>query len=360
MFNPNRLSLARKRRGLTKVGLAQAIGVQVRAVTAFEIGEYPPSPETLARVCDTLGFDVGFFEGDDLEEPDAQGVSFRSMARMLARHKHSALAAGAFAFAVSDWAERRFEMPKADVPSLHGEAPEAAAEALRQEWGLGQKGVRNMVHLLEAKGVRVFSLAENADEVDAFSLWKGAKPFVFLNTMKTAERSRFDAAHELGHLVLHAHGAPNGQEAEKEANAFASSFLMPRGSVLAATPQHITLSHLIQLKQKWAVSVSALARRYKDVGKISEWHYRMLFIEIAEKGYRIKEPAGIQRETSRVWEKMFASLRSGGVLKEDIARDLSIPTQEIEKLVWGLVTIGVTTDGPVIPSSRRATLRLVS
>jgi hypothetical protein len=67
--------------------------------------------------------------------------------------------------------------------------------------------------LLEARGIRVFSLTEPCFELNAFSHWVAVTPFVFLNTMKTAESSRFDAAHELGHLVLHRHGAPQGRVA---------------------------------------------------------------------------------------------------------------------------------------------------
>jgi hypothetical protein len=47
-------------------------------------------------------------------------------------------------------------------------------------------------------------------------------------------RGRFDAAHELGHLVMHGHERPlPGPEAEREANQFASAFLMPRADVVA-------------------------------------------------------------------------------------------------------------------------------
>lgn len=89
----------------------------------------------------------------------------------------------------------------------------------------------------------------DAAEVDAFSMWRQSTPFVFLNTKKSAEHSRFDAAHELGHLVLHRHGSPQGREAEREANAFASAFLMPRASVLAYAPRMATIDHLIKLKK---------------------------------------------------------------------------------------------------------------
>lgn len=104
--------------------------------------------------------------------------------------------------------------------------------------------------------------------------------FVFLNTKKSAEHGRFDAAHELGHLVLHRHGSPQGREAEQEANAFASAFLMPRASLLAQAPHIPTLEHLIKLKKIWSVSVAALTYRLHTVGAISDWHYQTLFVEL--------------------------------------------------------------------------------
>ena len=67
-----------------------------------------------------------------------------------------------------------------------------------------------------------------------FSHWQGDVPFIFLNTTKTAERSRMDAAHELGHLVLHAHtGGGSTKPHEDEAQAFAAAFLMPKAPFIA-------------------------------------------------------------------------------------------------------------------------------
>ena len=48
--------------------------------------------------------------------------------------------------------------------------PEEAALGLRMDWDIGVRPIGNLVHLLEAKGVRVFSLAERGKQVDAYSL----------------------------------------------------------------------------------------------------------------------------------------------------------------------------------------------
>ncbi|NVZ67186.1 ImmA/IrrE family metallo-endopeptidase, partial [Pseudomonas gingeri] len=105
---------------------------------------------------------------------------------------------GAIAFRVNHWIEERFNLPSAGLPDLSDLGPEEAAATLRRVWGLGNAPIPNMIHLLESKGIRVFSLAEETREVDAFCTWYEGKPFIFLNTIKSAERSRFDAAHELG------------------------------------------------------------------------------------------------------------------------------------------------------------------
>lgn len=360
MFNADRLGLARRRRGFTKTRLADSVGLTVRALTAFENGEYPPSDETAERLASELRFPVAFFYLEAVDEVDEATVSFRSLKRMTAAQKHSALAAGSMAFDISNWVDRRFKLPSADLPDLRGEDPGEAARIIRSEWGLGSYSIKNMVHLVESRGVRVFSLMEDAREVDAFSMWKGSTPFIFSNQKKTAAHRRFDIAHELGHLVLHKHGAPNGPVAEREADAFAAALLMPADTVKVVTTGLETVDDLIRLKSKWMVSVGALARRLRDVGRASEWHYRTLCIRISERGYRTNEPNDYQPERSMIWEKIMASLRGNGGGAAQISSDLSLPPEEVEKLVWGLVTIGITASNATrFPTTRRANLRLV-
>lgn len=337
-FNRERLSIARRRRRLSSKGLAELVGVTPVTLSRWENGTTSPDQDAIARISRALEFPVEFFGGDACAAPDAEGASFRSLTTMTARERDAALAAGALAYLLSDWVDDRFDLPAADLIDLSlEEDPEAAAAAVRQAWGLGVTPITDMVRLLEAHGVRVFSLAENTKNVDAFSCWRDETPFVFLNTFKSTEHSRFDAAHELGHLVMHKHGGPHaGREAEVEANRFASAFLMPAPDVIGRIRRVTGLADLVLAKQRWGVSVAALAYRVHKLGIVTDWNYRGLCIEMNQVGYRTNEPQGLPPERSLVWQKVFAELWSERVTRDDIASQLSIPTAELDNLVFGL------------------------
>lgn len=360
MFNGEKLALARRRVGLTKVALAQKAGITTRALNAFENGEYTPSEATEQLLAQALGFPASFFYGESLEELDENGVSFRSLKRMTASQKHAALAAGSFAYEINKWIDHRFSLPLPNVPNLHGESPSNAARIVRDEWGIGKLSISNMIHLVEANGVRVYSLFENAKEVDAFSVWNGNTPFIFSNRLKSSAHRRFDIAHELGHLVLHRHGAPSGPVAEKEADQFASAFLMPSDTIKAIGFNIESLDAVLRLKERWMVSPGALTRRLKDTGMISEWTYRSICIEISQRGYRTSEPNDYPHETSKVWQKITESLRASGQTLQSVSDEIGIPYDELQKLVWGLVTVGIPSDSKAIQSTRRGSLKLVN
>lgn len=337
-LNPSRLIVARKRRGLTKRALADRAAISTRSLSAYEAGTQEPNSQTRRRLADVLAFPLSFFEGSDLEEPSLDATSFRALTRLTARRRDQACSSATLALALADWLDTRFKLPEPDLPQLRGVDPDTAADAVRKSWGLGESPIANMVHLLEAHGVRVFSLAEECADVDAFSFWRDGVPYMFLNTLKSAERSRMDAAHELGHLTLHwGHETPRGREAEHQAQAFGSAFLMPRGSVLAKAPRTARVDHLIKAKGYWKVAVANLAYRMHKLGLLTEWQYRSLFIEIGEKGYRRNEPRSIDRETSQVLSKALGTLRAEGMTKGDIAEALGLPTEELNKVIFGLV-----------------------
>lgn len=335
-FNGRRLAVARKRRKLTSRALATLVGVSPVTITRLEKGENSPEQSTVESLSKALSFPVDFFFGEDLDELAVDAASFRSLSSMTAKERDAALAAGTLAYIFHDWVAEEFNLPKVDVPHLRGEAgPEGAAQALRESWGLGLLPIPNMVKLLEAKGVRIFSLCEDTKSVDAFSYWRNDQPFVFLNTFKSAERSRFDAAHELGHLVLHKHGAPQESRlAESEADQFAAEFLMPAEDVKARIRRVSTIAEIIAAKKRWGVSVGALTYRLHKLGIITDWQNRSFNIEISRRGYRTKEPYGRARETSVVWAKVLATLWQDRIARNHIARRLHLPESEINQLLF--------------------------
>lgn len=328
-----------------------------RTISGYERGEY--EPESIERVALALGFPVQFFFGDDPDELDTESVSFRAQTKMTAAQRHSALTTGAIGLMLNEWLDNNFHLPEPELPDLSDEAPEVAAAALREMWGLGERPIKNMVHLLESKGVRVFSLALDTLRVDAFSAWRDGVPYVFLNTMKSSERSRFDAGHELGHLVLHPAGGARGTKIEREADAFSSSFLMPADDVKTQIPRAYSLNQLIEKKKRWKVSLAALTRRLHDVGRLTDWRYRTFCIEIAKRGFRKNEPAECEREASQVLAKVFTALKEEGLTKGDIARELAIPEDELTQLTFGTALLSMRTGGIRTSKPKRPGLRLV-
>ncbi len=378
MFSPSRLTIARHRRAWTKSDLAKRAGVSLRSVSAYENGDTEPEADTLARIAAALGFAVEFFTAPDLDPVEPDSASFRALSTMTAGQRNAALAAGAIAIEFAEWLDRRFVLPSTDLPEFPGAEPEGAARALRQAWALGERPIRNLVHLLELHGVRVFSLAEQCREVDAFCIWRKGIPYVFLNTQKSPERSRLDAAHELGHLVLHRHAHAacsaeatdhdpdervasfQGRQAEDEANAFASAFLMPRAALRATVPRLPTFDQLVQIKRTWRVSLAALVHRLHSIGTFNDWQYRNLCIEISRNGYRTQEPHGLDdRESSQVLAKVFTELKKKGQTRHDVAKALRIPARELEELLFGLTVSAMEGDGEIAPTPPRGHLRLV-
>ena len=336
-FDADRLEIARARRGLTGQALADAAGLSVATVSRIVNGAAPDNTtvDALVRV---LGFPRSFFFDESIETIDTSAVAFRSLSTLKAAERDASIAAARLGLLVSNWIEQRFKLPRPDLPDLVAQDPEQAAFALRQHWKLGEAPIKRPIKLLESRGVRVFSLAENTRNVDAFSFWRSELPFVFVNTMKTAERSAFDCAHELAHLLLHRGRSVNkSKEAEREADRFASALLMPERGFVASLPRRMTIDHVLQGKRRWHVSAMAFVHRTHALGRLTDWQRRSFYIELGRRGYRTAEPEGLSRESSTAFSKIFQMLWKDGDSKNHVARDIGIPLDELESLVFGLV-----------------------
>jgi len=358
VFSPERLALARRRRGLFVQELALRIDKSPRSVSSWEHGHKSPTGLSVKALINTLGFPKDFFFAN--APPVLAGPVFRSLARMSARQRDMAIAAGVQAIELDGWIETHFRRPTSSVPDLRDATPETAAEALRADWGLGYRPVPNLVHLLEANGVRVYSLVHDGTEVDAFSIWYQNVPFIFLNTRKTAERGRMDAAHELAHLVLHSHQGGGGtKQREVEAQTFASCFLMPRAPFIASAPRVANLVSIVEAKQQWGVSALAYIYRLHTLRLISDWHYRALCIEIRSR-FGNEEPGPVrQRESSQVLAKVISPTRSGGASRREIAKQLHMTLGDLDEITFGLALTPMVGKGPSMPARSTGEIQLM-
>lgn len=90
-----------------------------------------------------------------------------------------------------------------------------------------------------------------------------------------------------------------GPEAERQANDFASAFLMPPASLLGHMPAGARVDQILQGERIWKVSAMALTYRMHDLNLLTDWQYRSTCAELSARGYRSDEPQGLKkRETS--------------------------------------------------------------
>lgn len=331
-FEQSRLAVALRLRGMTRRELAAECGVSPQYLTNIEKGRQSPAADLVARFAEALKMPVEYFYKDPIEAFQTSDVSFRSRRGTPARVRDTGLAVSEIvAGIIGKDLEKRFHLPAVNVPDLSKSAtPEIAADVLRNFWGLGNGPIQNMVHLLESKGVLVFWLRHDNPALDAISFWHEDRPYVILNSLKVAgDRARFDAAHELAHLVLHRTGSMEGSDPEREANKLSSAFLLPAPRFTNACPPNLNLAALYHLKLEWKVSVAAMIMRASSLGVYSEWETRVAFQKLNSQGELRNERANFPRETSKLHSMVFDGLAKKEISPYEYAAQLSLNLSDL-------------------------------
>jgi Zn-dependent peptidase ImmA (M78 family)/transcriptional regulator with XRE-family HTH domain len=294
-FQRARLRLARELMGWSQAQLATKLKVTPAALSQFESGSTRPSTDTVARLSTILRVPVDFFSEPLTETHEG---FFRSLRRTSVTDRRKARAIGYVAHDLASHARSAGQFTTLSIPHLPAPGLDAApndvedlAAILRASWQLPPGPVPDVVELLESHGIAVIRLPLGSIDVDAFSLPFPDHPVVVLGTDKNDRaRSRFDAAHELGHLAMHRDQIWGLPEIEKQAHVFAAAFLMPAGDIRQALPDTVDWPKLFDLKRRWQVSLAALLMRAKTLGRMNEATYLAAVKAASARGWRKVEP----------------------------------------------------------------------
>lgn len=297
LFRRGQLTRARELRGYTKTVLAERIGKTPSAVTQFESGAARPDGETVARLALALAVPTHFFARDALGGAlDLSTCHFRSLRSVTQNRRRQALRIGELCHELSTILQSEgAQLPSDQISPLKrpvrtGLDIERLATDVRRAWGLGLGPIHQVIPLLESKGLRGLPLTDACAEVDAFSTWVDGEPLAMLALKKPPSRVHFDAAHELGHLLMHEDVTPGSPILESQADDFASAFLLPQTTYLQECPSRWGLPIFQALKQRWHVSIQALVVRAYRLEKLSVSSYRRAFVTLGHLNYRFREP----------------------------------------------------------------------
>lgn len=247
-----RLRDAREKRGLSQQAVAEALGLPRTAVTNIETGNRSLSTTELMKLATLYDRPVAsFLEDEATTADDASVILLRALQqasngpvfREAIDHVLNLCREGA---ALRALLGQSLGEPLPDYATRVVSAGEAirqgdfVAQEERRRLGLGDTPIGNIASLISGQGIWVAACDLPDDMSGLFTHDRRAGLAIIINASPrhAAVRRRFSYAHEYGHalfdraepyrLTRHANA---DEMVEKRANAFAASFLMPKGGI---------------------------------------------------------------------------------------------------------------------------------
>lgn len=351
-FEGLRLNEARRARGVTASDLASMAEISVQSLSKYENGHQLPRLDTVERLSTTLGFPRAYFFRA-VGEPDSRPVFWRSKLTAQTSDLERAAVRLEWLKEVVDYLGQFFEFPSLDVLNFDVPADpsritidliEQAATTVRSKWSVRSGPLPDVIEKIEESGILVSRIHVRAEKVDAFSQWSDrfGIPFIMLSRDKaSAARQRFDALHELAHVLLHRkvtqehlNNRATYKLLEKHADQFASYMLLPERDFLDELYAP-TLDGMLSLKERWGVSVAAMIMRCKSLDILDDFSAKRLWMNYTRRGWRKGEPfdGKMEKEAPHLIRRCFEMLREADVQSvSDIRNALPFPLEDLEEL----------------------------
>jgi len=349
-FVGDRLKIARKYRNFTLKELSEKVVSTLQLISFLEKGQRNPKPDLVEAFGQTLGFKTEFFYEPLKHKIKEHECNFRHLSSTPEKLKKRVLAYCTLFSIIIDFIKTKLEFPEYNIPKIdvrNKEDIRKAAIDCRKLWELRNNApISNMVRVLENAGVitHIYHMHEEGDKIDAFSRF-GEITFVMLNDKKdSSSRSVWNAAHELGHLVMHIDSDKNLKQREEEANGFAAEFLLPKDGFIRefGLKRKIEWSHIFNMKQKWRTSASSIVRRAYELGVIDAIQYRRAYKFISAQGWRRgNEPYEFEHEKPELLNNSLDMLEvEFNITKNNLVNSLHFSPTTFEELTG----VGVNND----------------
>lgn len=316
MFCGEKLQSVRELNGLSRKELADKLNLSEQAIWQYENQYTVPKFEVANELKKVFNVKAQFFYTEPFvtNSSKVESIAYRAEDREARKKTKMETTFIDFTSYFLDKFESKLNLPTSPLPLLRDESIQLYNRSMETSDRLLQlehiaKNARTkldiqsnseLLYKLELSGIYILEKNMGAS-IDAYSTWTDQeKPFIILgNKKKSAVRRNFDLAHELGHLLLHykidmdSLTKDEHKIIEKEANDFASFFLLPKDQFLKDFSTILKKSNpesYLDLKMKYMVSIGALEYRAYKMGLLSFEENRYFYATLNRKGYKKNEP----------------------------------------------------------------------
>ena len=172
-------------------------------------------------------------------------------------------------------AHRQISMTEPRMSGKSRLSPDALALHLRDVDGRGDGPLPELRSIFVSMGIIVGNMPEDVGNLCAFSCWFHDRPLMLLREAGGVDpgRLRFDAAHELGHLLMHKEVMPS-KILERQANQFAGNWLIPANAVSRIGLRPLDWGSVNAICNEYGVTAPAVVQRMKELGLLSPVIYQ--------------------------------------------------------------------------------------
>lgn len=302
-----RLRQLRRARGMSLDALSAEMGgiVTKQALSKYETGTARPSPAVLNRMAAALGVKSAYLWAAPTVSVEFIAYRRRSGLGSAEMKRVESLVAHALEQRVRvQQLTQQHDGSSLPVRQMHitdlADA-EHAAEELRSIWDLGTDAIASVAGALEDHLVHVIEIdaKEKFDGISAVARDDSGEVVsaaVVTRRHVPGDRQRLNLAHELGHLLLD----PAAEvDEERAAFRFGTAFLVPAETLrreVGTKRAFLEPRELVLLKKRFGMSIQALLYRLRDLGIITDSHYKDWCILINKQGWKRQEPLELPPE----------------------------------------------------------------